>query len=147
MSKAVRQRRILDLVGHGPIGSQDELRRALVKAGYPVTQATLSRDIAELGLVKTADGYGVPENGENGSRGLPSLERMLREFVTDLRPADNLLVMKTLPGAAQPVAAALDGEGWEELLGTIGGDDTILLIAASASACKRLTERIREVIA
>jgi transcriptional regulator of arginine metabolism len=148
MSKAVRQRRILDLVvGHGPIGSQDELRRELVKAGYQVTQATLSRDIAELGLVKTTDGYAVPENGENGSRGLPSLERMLREFVTDLRPADNLLVVKTLPGAAQPVAAALDGEGWEELLGTIGGDDTILLIAGNAAGCKRLTERIREVIA
>lgn len=147
MSKAVRQRRILDLVGHGPIGSQDELRRALVKAGYQVTQATLSRDIAELGLVKTGEGYAVPENDENGSRGLPSLERMLREFVTDLRPADNLLVVKTLPGAAQPVAAALDGEGWEEVLGTIGGDDTILIIAANAAGCKRLLERIREVIA
>ena len=147
MSKAVRQRRILDLVGRGPIGSQDELRRALVKAGYQVTQATLSRDIGELGLVKTSEGYAVPENDENGSRGLPSLERMLREFVTDLRPADNLLVVKTLPGAAQPVAAALDGEGWEEVLGTIGGDDTILVIAATAPGCKRLTERIREVIA
>ena len=147
MSKAVRQRRILDLVGRGPIGSQDELRRALVKAGYQVTQATLSRDIGELGLVKTSEGYAVPENDENGSRGLPSLERMLREFVTDLRPADNLLVVKTLPGAAQPVAAALDGEGWEEVLGTIGGDDTILVIASTAPGCKRLTERIREVIA
>ncbi len=145
MSKAVRQRRILDLVAHGPIESQDELRRSLVKAGFQVTQATLSRDIAELGLVKTAEGYALPDG--DATRGLPSLERMLREFVVGLRPADNLLVIKTMAGAAQPVAAALDGEGWPEIIGTIGGDDTVLVICESAADGKRITERIRGVIA
>ena len=146
MSKAVRQRRIFELVGRGPIGSQDDLRRALLKLGFQVTQATLSRDIAELGLVKNVDGYALPEE-ENGSRGLPSLERLLREFVVDLRLAGNLLVVKTLSGAAQPVAAALDGEGWPELLGTIGGDDTVLVICPTPADGKRVTEKIREVIA
>lgn len=146
MSKAVRQRRIFELVGRGPIGSQDDLRRALLKMGFQVTQATLSRDIAELGLIKTAEGYSLPEE-EQGVRGLPSLERLLREFVVDLRLAGNLLVVKTLSGAAQPVAAALDGEGWPEILGTIGGDDTILVISPGAAEAKRMTERIRGVIA
>ncbi len=144
MSKAIRQRRILDLVSQEPISNQDELRRALVKAGFEVTQATLSRDIAELGLLKTAEGYMLPDE-DAGTRVLPSLERLLREFVTDLRPADNLLVLKTAPGAAQPVAAALDGEGWQEVLGTIAGDDTILVITPTAADCRRITQRIREV--
>ena len=146
MSKAVRQRRIFELVGRGPIGSQDELRRALVKMGFPVTQATLSRDIADLGLIKTAEGYALPEE-EAGVPGLPSLERLLREFVVDQRLAGNLLVVKTLSGAAQPVAAALDGEGWPEIIGTIGGDDTVLVICESSGDGKRITERIRGVIA
>ena len=146
MSKAVRQRRIFELVGRGPIGSQDDLRRALLKLGFQVTQATLSRDIAELGLIKTAEGYSLPEE-ESGVPGLPSLERLLREFVVDQRLAGNLLVVKTLSGAAQPVAAALDGEGWPEIIGTIGGDDTVLVICESGTDGKRITERIRGVIA
>ena len=147
MSKALRQRRILELVIQAPIQSQDELRRSLVKGGFQVTQATLSRDIAELGLVKTAEGYASPGDEDAATRMLPSLERLLREFVVDLRPAGNLLVLKTAPGAAQPVAAALDGEGWPELLGTIGGDDTILVITHTNREGKAITERIREVIA
>ena len=148
MSKAVRQRQILELVSRAPVENQDELRRNLVRTGVRVTQATLSRDIAELGLVKSADGYSLPTEDEPANtRVLPSLERLLREFVLDARPAANLLVLKTAPGAAQPVAAALDGEGWPEVLGTIAGDDTILVISRSAASCRRTTERIREAIA
>jgi transcriptional regulator of arginine metabolism len=147
MSKAIRQRRILELVTEVPIQSQDELRRSLVKAGFQVTQATLSRDVSELGLVKTPEGYMSPSEDDAATRILPSLERLLREFVVDVRAAGNLLVLKTAPGAAQPVAAALDGEGWPELLGTIGGDDTILVITPTQREGKVITERIREVIA
>ncbi len=146
MSKAARQQRILELVGNGrPIWSQDELRRELLRSGFEVTQGTLSRDIGDLGLVKSAEGYAVPE--DPAPRALPSLERLLREFVLSVKNAANLLVVKTAPGSAQPVAAAMDAEGWPEIVGTIGGDDTILIVAVSSREARRLVHRIREVLA
>jgi transcriptional regulator of arginine metabolism len=146
MSKAARQQRILELVGNGrPIWSQDELRRELLRSGFEVTQGTLSRDIADNGLVKTPEGYAVPE--DPAPRSLPSLERLLREFVLKVKNASNLLVIKTAPGSAQPVAAAMDAEGWPEIVGTIGGDDTILIITSSLRAARKLEHRIREVMA
>lgn len=147
MSKAIRQRRILDLVTREPVATQDDLRRSLVHEGFRVTQATLSRDIADLGLLKTPEGYMSPAEEDAAVRQLPSLERLLREFVVEIRPAGSLLVIKTAPGAAQPVAAALDGEGWPEVLGTIGGDDTILVISKTRTAGRALALRIRGVIA
>lgn len=146
MSKATRQQRILQLVSNGhSIASQDELRRELARAGFEVTQATLSRDITDLGLVKTSEGYRVPE--DYAPRPLPSLERLLREFVIDVKPAGNLLVVKTAPGSAQPVAAALDAEGWSEIVGTIGGDDTLLIVSSTVAAARRVIARLREVLA
>ena len=145
MSKAARQQRILELVGNGrPIWSQDELRRELLRSGFEVTQGTLSRDIADIGLVKTSEGYAVPEEP---ARSLPSLERLLREFVLKVKNASNLLVIKTAPGSAQPVAAAMDAEGWPEILGTIGGDDTILIVTPSVRDARKLVHRISEVLA
>jgi transcriptional regulator of arginine metabolism len=145
MSKATRQQRILQLVSNGhPIWSQDELRRELARAGFEVTQATLSRDVTELGLVKTPEGYRVPE--DNAPRPLPSLERLLREFVIEVKPAGNLLVVKTAPGSAQPVAAALDAEGWSEVVGTLGGDDTLLIVSSTPAQVRRVAARIREVL-
>ncbi len=94
-----------------------------------MTQATLSRDIHELGLVKTAEGYKVPQ-GEEAEIHLPSIERLIQEFVYDVKTAQNLVVVKTSPGSAQPVSAAMDAEEWDEVVGTIGGDDTILAIAS-----------------
>jgi transcriptional regulator of arginine metabolism len=146
MSKAARQQRILELVNNGhPIWSQDELRRELIRAGHDVAQATLSRDINELGLLKTPEGYALPE--DQAARPLPSLERLLREFVVDVKPAQNLLVLKTAPGSAQSVAAAVDAEGWPEIVGTLGGDDTILLVASSRAQARKVAVRIREVLA
>ncbi|HKD92160.1 MAG TPA: hypothetical protein VKB56_09660 [Terriglobales bacterium] len=145
VSKATRQQRILQLVGNGhPIWNQDELRRELARAGYEVTQATLSRDIGDLGLIKTPEGYRAPEDGS--PRALPSLERLLREFVLEVKPAANLLVVKTAPGSAQPVAAALDAEGWSEIVGTIGGDDTLLVVSSTPTKARRVAARIREVL-
>ena len=111
------------------VSSQEELRRALFRRGHRVTQATLSRDIHELGLVKTAEGYKVPQ-GEEAEIHLPSIERLIQEFVYDVKTAQNLVVVKTSPGSAQPVSAAMDAEEWDEVVGTIGGDDTILAIAS-----------------
>jgi len=148
MPKLLRQRRILELVSEEPVESQDDLRRRLARSGLRVTQATLSRDIKDLGLVKTAQGYAQPGNSDDipSAVAMPPLTHLLREFVVQAREAQNLLVLKTSPGSAQPVAVALDGEEWPEMVGSIAGDDTILLIARDRKTCRRLAQRIRDVI-
>jgi transcriptional regulator of arginine metabolism len=147
--KPQRQRRILELIAHEPLVTQEEMVRRLAQQGLRVTQATLSRDIHELGLIKTAEGYATPGElgGEPPPPQAPALAHLLREFVTDVREAQNLLVVKTTPGSAQPVAAALDASDWRELMGTLAGDDTILAVASSKKACRALGNRIRELMA
>ena len=145
MSKLTRQQLILQLMEDGGLASQEDLRRALARHGQRVTQATLSRDIHELGIVKTSDGYAVTSQPTDTA--LPSAERLVREFVLSIREAQNQLVLKTSVGSAQPVAAALDAEGWEEMLGTIAGDDTILLICENKFHAERVADRIREMLA
>ena len=146
MSKLTRQQLILQLIENGKVANQEDLRRALARQGQQVTQATLSRDIHELGIVKTGNGYVVTTQA-GGEAGLPSAERLVREFVLSVREAQNQLVLKTSVGSAQPVAAALDAEGWEEMLGTIAGDDTILIICESKHHAERVANRIREMLA
>lgn len=146
MSKLTRQQLILRLIENGNVASQEDLRRALVRHGQRVTQATLSRDIHELGIVKTANGY-ARANDVNAEAALPAAERLVREFVLSVREAQNQLVIKTSVGSAQPVAAALDAEGWEEMLGTIAGDDTILIICENSREAERVAGRIREMLA
>ncbi len=141
--KALRHHRILELVDREPLVTQEDMVRRLAQQGVKITQATLSRDIKELGLVKTAEGYAAPGTLVEAAPG-PSLPHLLREFVIDVREAQNLLVLKTPPGSAQPVASALDSESWPEVVGTIAGDDTILVIASDNKGCKQLAERIRE---
>lgn len=146
MSKLTRQQLILQLIENGKVANQEDLRRALARQGQQVTQATLSRDIHELGIVKTGNGYVVTTQA-GGEAGLPSAERLVREFVLSVREAQNQLVLKTSVGSAQPVAAALDAEGWEEMLGTIAGDDTILIICENKHHAERVANRIREMLA
>ena len=151
MSKLSRQQALLDLVKNEELWSQDELRKHLARLGFRVTQATLSRDINELGLVKTAEGYSILQ-GENGNGHAPEnagppVARLIREFVTEIREAQNLLVLKTTTGSAQPVALALDAESWREVVGTVGGDDTVLVISSSKKSAGRLASRIREMLA
>ena|SRR5437762_3401159 len=143
MSKLTRQQRILELVSEGSISNQDELRRRLLKSGIEVTQATLSRDIKELGLVKTAQGYAVPGADLAVEEPGPALERIVREFVTEVREAQNLLVLKTTVGSAQTVAAALDYDEWPEIVGTVAGDDTVLIVAPDIRACIKLADTFR----
>ena len=142
MSKLSRHSAIRDVIAAREVSSQDELRRALYRRGHRVTQATLSRDIHELGLVKTAEGYKAPQ-GEEAEVHLPSIERLIQEFVYEVKAAQNLVVVKTSAGSAQPVSAAIDAEEWDEVVGTIGGDDTILVIARDNGTAERLTNRIR----
>src|SRR5579884_2301609 len=138
--KAYRQGQILKLIEAEPIRSQKQLRRRLAQMGVRVTQATLSRDLRELGLVKTAAGYRPLAGGEPPAVG--PLERALR----DIRPAQNLLVLKTPPGGAQPLAAAVDAARWPEVAGTIAGDDTVLVILPTRQACRAVARRIEELV-
>src|ERR1700693_2416348 len=147
MNKSLRQRGILELLKHGPVASQEDLQRALRKRGLKVGQATLSRDIRDLRLAKTADGYSLLQGDGLSTPALPPVSRLVREFVLEVRPAQNLLVIKTTVGSAQPVAAALDGEDWPEAVGTIAGDDTILIVCQDKRAASRLASRTHEMLA
>jgi transcriptional regulator of arginine metabolism len=147
MSKLSRHKAILDLLHESPVPSQEELQRLLHRRGLDAGQATLSRDIRELGLVKSSDGYALPGGESATETDLPSVSRLVREFVTSVRAAENLLVTKTSVGSAQPVAAALDEENWPEAIGTIAGDDTILIVCQDRRAAGRLADRIQGMLA
>ena len=148
MSKLTRQSDIPAILAEAPVPNQDELRRRLYRRGHRVTQATLSRDIHELGLVKTNEGYAAPESEEHGADSwLPSVEKLIREFAYAVTAAQNLVVVRTSAGSAQPVAAAIDAEEWPEVLGTIGGDDTILLVAENNKQADKLVSRLKELLA
>jgi transcriptional regulator of arginine metabolism len=147
MSKPARHNAILELLKEGPISSQEELQKLLRRRGFDAGQATLSRDIRELRLVKSANGYSTGGEAASAESDLPSVDRLVREFVTSVRAAENLLVTKTSTGSAQPVAAALDGEHWPEAIGTVAGDDTILIVCQDRRAAGRLAGRIQEMLA
>jgi transcriptional regulator of arginine metabolism len=142
VGKTFRHGQILRLVTGQRIASQEELRRRLAAQKLRVTQATLSRDLQELRLVKTHDGYkqesGLPEESVNK----PPLARALGEFLLDIRPAENLLVLKTPPSGAQPLAAAVDGAKFDEIAGTIAGDDTVLIITPNKKTRESLQKKI-----
>jgi transcriptional regulator of arginine metabolism len=130
--KTSRQKKILEIVENNAVSTQEELADALRAAGYNVTQATVSRDIKELRLVKVATGentyrYGLPveqESAKNEER----LRRMMKELVVSIAASDNIVVLKTYPGNAQAVASLIDGARWPEIIGSVAGDDTIILI-------------------
>jgi transcriptional regulator of arginine metabolism len=145
--KRFRQGQILKVLAGPPVASQDELRRQLVHLGVRVTQATLSRDLRELRLVKTAEGYRpLSAATAEETSSIPALARAVKEFLLDVRPAQNMLVLKTPPGGAQPIAAALDAERWKEVAGTLAGDDTVLIIAPSRATRAVVQKRIEEML-
>jgi transcriptional regulator of arginine metabolism len=139
MSKSYRQGQILKLVRSGPVATQEELAESLKKVGIQTTQTTLSRDIRELRLVKTAAGYRENSTDEGGPQQFAALAS---EFLMDVRSAQNLVVLKTAPGDANSVAVALDNEEWPEIIGTIAGDDTILVIAPNAVTATRIRKKL-----
>jgi transcriptional regulator of arginine metabolism len=146
MNKTLRQRAILESLKHGSFASQDDLQRLLRRRGFKVGQATLSRDIRDLNLSKTHHGYSLPQGDGAIAVALPPVSRLMREFVLGVRSAQNLLVVKTIVGSAQPVAAALDEADWAEVVGTIAGDDTILIVCPDKEAAHKLTGRIEEML-
>ena len=138
MSKSYRQGQILKLIRSKPIRTQDELAQELRKAGIEATQVTLSRDLRDLRLAKTAEGYRELEEEEIG----PELRLLAVEFLHDIRAAQNLVVLKTSPGHANSVAVALDAEEWPEIIGTIAGDDTILVIAPDNATAEAVHKKL-----
>ena len=144
MTKAQRQALLRTVVRRGGLRTQEELGAALASEGVEVSQVTLSRDLRELGVVKTVEGYREP--GSLGPAPAETLERVLREFLLEVLPAQNLVVLKTNPGGAGPVALALDRSGWSEILGTVAGDDTIFAATASPSAARKTVERLRRLL-
>ncbi len=141
--KRFRQGQILKLIDSETITSQEDLRRRLAKTGVRVTQATLSRDLRELRVVKSAQGYRSRSAASSQAGALLSLAHAVSEFLLDIRAVQNLLVLKTPPGGAQPLAAAMDAENWKELVGTIAGDDTVLFIASSSRTCRIVHRRLK----
>src|SRR5882724_7972630 len=144
--KTFRHGQILRLVADPRIGNQEELRRRLAAQKLRVTQATLSRDLQELRLVKTRSGYKPAAALPEESTPLPPLARALGEFLLDIRPAENLLVLKTPPSGAQPLAAAVDGAKFPEIAGTIAGDDTVLIITPNKRQRESLQQKIESFV-
>jgi transcriptional regulator of arginine metabolism len=147
MDKIYRRTQILDLLRSEEIETQRDLRRKLARRGIHVTQATVSRDIEELGLVKTRTGYRPPEPAELAPPLQPTLPVVLKEFLTDARQAANLVVLKTRPGNAHSVAVALDAQPWKEVVGTVAGDDTILVATPSPRQAAGIRKRILALVA
>lgn len=144
--KLPRHAAILELVRTHRVPSQEALRELLLERGIDVAQATLSRDIRDLGLVKAPDEHGgayviPPTGGETG----PSLTRLLPALYVGADGVGNLLVLKTLVGGAQPIAAAIDAEGWPEIVGTLGGDDTILIVLRNPDHRDAVVHRIESI--
>ena len=144
-NKQERQATILEIVTSKPVASQEELRKLLLHRGWDVTQATLSRDLRELRVARipSPEGgrYGITDGSPEEHRA--ALDGLLPQLCERVDGVGELLVLKTVPGGAQPIAAALDGESWPDVLGTIAGDDTVLIICRSAPARERLGRRLR----
>ncbi|HYL36637.1 MAG TPA: ArgR family transcriptional regulator [Bryobacteraceae bacterium] len=139
MNKTFRQGQILKLIRSRRILTQEDLARELKDTyGIQATQVTLSRDIRDLGLLKTPEGYrqlSAPSAG-------PDLATLAGEFLQDARTAQNLVVLRTSPGNANALAVALDKQEWPEVVGTIAGDDTILIVAPDAGTAGKLRQKL-----
>jgi len=144
MDKLYRRTRILDLLRAENVATQAELCHRLGRRGLHVTQATVSRDLEELGVVKTRGGYRLPEAAEPaaGPAPQPPLSVVLKEFLRDARQASNLVILRTHPGNAHSVAVALDAERWPEVAGTVAGDDTIFVATPRPQEAARILKKI-----
>lgn len=145
--KQLRQRAIRDLLAQRPIRTQQELAAALRERGFRTTQATISRDVADLGLIKVAhDGvvaYAIPPRlVEAETTGEERLRKLLPDLPFELHEAGLLLVLRTLPGSAHAIAAALDRARWPEVAGSIAGDDTLFVACPDRGSLRRVKRRL-----
>jgi transcriptional regulator of arginine metabolism len=147
MDKIYRRTQILDILRAEPAATQAELCQKLARRGIRVTQATVSRDVEELGLAKTRDGYVARPPDAPKAVPQPSLPMVLKEFLRDVRQASNLVILKTHPGNAHSVGVALDAERWPEVVGTVAGDDTIFIATPSAREAGVVRKKIMALVA
>ena len=142
--QSVRRAAIRQLLNQGPVDTQQSLVDALTARGLAVTQSSVSRDLRDLGAIKTHDGYELPKRNRDGEQEVARVAGLLRGAT----PAGaHLLVIKTAVGAAQRVALALDRSGWPEIVGNIGGDDTVFVATSSASGQKQLISKLERAVA
>jgi transcriptional regulator of arginine metabolism len=153
MQKTTRQRAILSLIAARPVHSQEELQHLLEQQGYECTQATISRDIKELGLMKvplkngngSAQQFKYVEPGVGATQNYTSrLHRFVAELVTNIKGSANNIVLRTPPGSAMMLASAIDSAEWPEILGTIGGDDTVLVIIDKPENLAMIMQRFKD---
>ena len=150
--KDLRHNAIREVLAQSEVASQDQLRRKLRRRGFAVTQATLSRDIHALHLSKGPRGYSLPNSNGNGTArpaddfNQPTLEEMIDNLGLTARHAMNQVVVHTVMGGAQPVAAALDRAAWSEVVGTVAGDDTVLIICLDPKRAAEVESRLRTML-
>lgn len=144
--KTARQNALLKVITAKAIETQEELAAALAIKGFKTTQATLSRDLKELNVSKarTAEGKLIYTTGAAPAPAWPALRRMADSLVSEVRRSGNLLIIKTMPGYASGVAAAVDNLGEKAVLGSVAGDDTILVVTADEASGRAFAERIRK---
>jgi transcriptional regulator of arginine metabolism len=142
MNKSFRQGQILKIIRGRGIYTQDELARELGQLGIQTTQVTLSRDMRELGLVKTPEGYRQLPTERAG----PDLREVANEYLLDMRVAQNLVVLRTSPGNASPLAVAVDREELQDVVGTVAGDDTVLVITPDAEKAEEFRKYMLEMM-
>jgi transcriptional regulator of arginine metabolism len=144
--KRLRHNAILDIIRSGQIASQEELMHGLKARQIEVSQSTLSRDIQELRLAKTAGVYTVVDAESTIKPSDDGARRIIREFLIDVAIANNIVVVKTGPGHASTVSQAIDEAGWPEAIGSIAGDNTVFVVARTEKEGKKLERRIRELL-
>ncbi|MBD2869568.1 transcriptional regulator AhrC/ArgR [Paenibacillus arenilitoris] len=148
--KGIRQYRIKEIISNHEIETQEELVEALRATGMQVTQATVSRDMKELMLIKVPSGegkyfYSLPQDNQKQNP-IHKLKRALLDHFVHIDYTDNLVVMKCLPGTANAIGALVDNMEWSEVMGTICGDDTILMICRSKAQSAEVVERLLELL-
>ncbi|MBR1861578.1 MAG: arginine repressor [Lachnospiraceae bacterium] len=147
--KGLRQKKLIELIENNEIGTQEELAELLCKSGFEVTQATVSRDIRELGLTKVAGSMGNQKYILIGSRENDLSDkyiRVLKDGFVSVDMAQNILVIKTVSGMAMAVAAAIDAMDFKEIVGSIAGDDTIMAAVRTVPETRSLMEKIRSLV-
>ena len=148
--RANRQRAIAEMLREGPVRSQDEIAARLAGAGFAVTQATVSRDLEQIGAVKVkrggALGYALPDQIGGSDWAAGRLQRIFAEWVHSVEPAGSIVVLKTPPGSAHLVALALDQAKLPEIAGTIAGDDTLFVAVGDSFGLSDVADRLRALV-
>ncbi len=145
MTKTERQQKIIELIGAYNISTQTELTNKLVEMGYDVTQATISRDLQEMRIMKVTlpDGtYKYAASNDTDIKINDKLQNVFEQCLVSVDYANNLVVLKTISGAAQAVGYALDSFTWEEIVGSIAGDDTIMIVVRNEKSAKQLCAKL-----